>query len=82
MVFVPSSHRSSSLQDMQYRVPPLTYTHRPLPVRVIAMPELFVDEYVGPDLVERFRKSSLMKKLGEYWGVKMGDMELCGKMLV
>jgi hypothetical protein len=39
---------------MQRQVPPLTYTHKSLPVRLIVTPELFVDEYVGRDLVKPF----------------------------
>jgi hypothetical protein len=50
----------------------LTYMHKPLPVRVIA---LFVDEHVGRDLVKRFSDEFAIE---EYWGVVMGDMELCG----
>ena len=49
--------------------------HKPLPVRVIATPELFVNEHVGRDLVKPFSDEFA---IGEYWRVIMGDMELCG----
>ena len=49
--------------------------YKPLPVRVVAMLELFVDENVGRDLVKRFSDEFAI------WGV-MGDMELCGMILV
>ena len=64
---------------MQRQVPPLTYTHKSLPVRVIATPELFVDEHVGRDLVKPFSDEFAHE---DVWGVSGSDMELCGKILV
>ena len=64
---------------MQRRVPPLTYMHKPLSVRVIATPELFVDEHVGRDLV---KPSSDEFAHEDIRGVLGSDMELCGKILV
>jgi hypothetical protein len=53
--------------------------HKPPPVRVIAAPELFVDEHVGRDLVNPFSDEFAHE---DVWGVLGSDMELCGKILV
>ena len=54
IAFAPSKQLFSSLQTMQCRMPALTYMHKPVPIRVIAMLEPFVDEHVGRVVVESF----------------------------
>src|SRR6266478_6850544 len=47
VAFAPSKQLFSALQTLQCRVPALAHMHKPVPVRVIAMLEPFVDEHVG-----------------------------------
>jgi hypothetical protein len=84
ITFAPSKQLFSSLQTMHCRVPALTHMHKPIPVRVIAMFEPFVDEHVGR-VVRRVRSR---RGLGLYWGIKtelllaFREKELCGNVSV
>jgi hypothetical protein len=86
VAFTPSKHLFSSLQGMQRGVPALADMHEPVPVRVIAMLEPFVDEHVGRVVVKCFADEFAHGEAwGLYWGVKTGffgghcrEVELCG----
>jgi hypothetical protein len=87
VAFAPSKQLFSSLQTMQCRVPTLAHMHKPIPVRVIAMLEPFVDEHVGRVVIESFADEFAHGDArGLYWGVKTSffgghcrGMGLCGK---
>ena len=71
IAFAPSQQMITTLQTMQCRVPALAHMHEPVPVRVIAMLEPFVDEHVGRVVVESFADEFAHGDArGLYWGVK------------
>ena len=90
VAFTPSEQLFSSLESVQCRVPALAHMHKPVPVRVIAMLEPFVDEHVGRVVVECFADEFAHGEAwGLHWGVKTGvfgwhcrEVELCGERWV
>ena len=90
VAFAPGKQLFSSLQRVQRRVPALTHMHKPVPVRVVAVLQPFVDEHVGRVVVKCFADEFAH---GEAGGLQRGvktrlfcghgrERGLCGKMSV
>jgi hypothetical protein len=71
IALAPSKQLFSSLQTVQCRMPALAHMHKPVPVRVIAVLEPFVDEHVGRVVIESFADEFAHGDArGMYWRVK------------